>query len=138
MHKVTLLFFCLNGQKSIDFAIFFKRCLVGYLENIISDRQLITNCSLRRDILCFIGYDIDEKLRRHSTLRHPTQLYPLRVFGEVFAKFLGLCMNKGIVSFHAQAIDSVAIKVTTSMDRLELKVTAINLEAHLPKVGDIS
>lgn len=30
-----------SGQKSIDSVFFFKLCLVGYLENIISDRQLI-------------------------------------------------------------------------------------------------
>ncbi|MDO5971871.1 transposase [Flavivirga aquimarina] len=35
---------------------------VGYLENIISDRHLINHCSLRLDILYFLGYDIDEEL----------------------------------------------------------------------------
>ena len=28
-----------SGQKSIDPVVFFKLCLVGYLENIISDRD---------------------------------------------------------------------------------------------------
>ena len=50
-----------SGQKSIDPVVFFKLCLVGYLENLISDRQLIDHCSLRLDILYFIGYDIDEE-----------------------------------------------------------------------------
>ena len=43
------------GQKSIDPVVFFKLCLVGYLENIISDRQLIQHCSMRLDILFFSG-----------------------------------------------------------------------------------
>lgn len=47
------------GQKSIDPVVFFKLMLVGYLENIISDRQLIQHCSLRLDILYFLHYDID-------------------------------------------------------------------------------
>nr|WP_245799954.1 transposase [Zobellia uliginosa] len=29
-----------SGQKSIDPVVFFKLCLVGYQENIISDRKL--------------------------------------------------------------------------------------------------
>ena len=33
-----------SGQKSIDPVVFFKLCLVGYLKNIISDRQLIAHC----------------------------------------------------------------------------------------------
>nr|WP_232285918.1 transposase [Aquimarina agarilytica] len=30
--------------------MFFKLCLVGYLENIISDRKSIQHCSMRLDI----------------------------------------------------------------------------------------
>ncbi|QCE43447.1 transposase [Psychroserpens sp. NJDZ02] len=29
------------GQKSLDPVVFFKFCLVGYLENITSDRKLL-------------------------------------------------------------------------------------------------
>lgn len=57
-----------SGQKSIDPVVFFKLCLVGHLENIISDRMLITHCSLRLDILYFIGYDIEEELPWHSII----------------------------------------------------------------------
>nr|WP_321452592.1 transposase [uncultured Carboxylicivirga sp.] len=53
------------GQKSIDPRVFFKLCIVGYLENIISDRKLIEHCSMRLDILYFLGYDIDEALPWH-------------------------------------------------------------------------
>ncbi|QCE43464.1 transposase [Psychroserpens sp. NJDZ02] len=30
------------GQKSLDPVVFFKCCLVGYLENITSDRKLLS------------------------------------------------------------------------------------------------
>nr|WP_201290343.1 transposase [Tenacibaculum maritimum] len=45
----------------MDPVVFFKLCLVGYLENIISDRKLISHCSMGLDILYFIGYDLDEE-----------------------------------------------------------------------------
>ena len=41
------------GQQSIDSAVFFKIVLVGYLENITSDRQLVDFCSMRMDISVF-------------------------------------------------------------------------------------
>ena len=44
-----------SGQSSIDPVVFFKLCLVGYLENIISDRNLIAHCSMRLDILYFLA-----------------------------------------------------------------------------------
>jgi len=50
------------GQKSIDPVVFFKMCLVGFHENIISDRKLADHCSMRLDILFFPDHDIDEEL----------------------------------------------------------------------------
>ena len=127
-----------SGQKSIDPVVFFKLCLVGYLENLISDRKLIDHCSMRLDILYFIGYDIDEELPWHSTISRTRQLFPEAIFEEVFAKVLGLCVEKGMVSGHTQAIDSAPVKANASMDTLELKVPENELGEHLRKVRAIS
>ncbi|WP_218915846.1 IS1182 family transposase, partial [Nitrosococcus oceani] len=123
-----------SGQKSIDPVVFFKLCLVGYLENIISDRQLIDHCSLRLDILYFIGYDIDEELPWHSTISRTRQLFPEEVFEEVFTRILSMCIEKGMVSGHTQAIDSAPVKANASMDTLELKVPKEELDEHLRKI----
>ena len=64
------------GQQSIDPVVFFKLCLVGYLENIYSDRKLIEHCSLRLDLLYFLGYQLDRLLPWQSTLSHTLQLLP--------------------------------------------------------------
>jgi transposase len=127
-----------SGQKSIDPIVFFKLCLVGYLENIISDRDLIQHSSMRLDILFFLGYDIDEPLPWHSTISRTRQLYPETVFEEVFTKILSMCVEKGMVSGHTQAIDSAPVKANASMDILELKVPKEDLEAHLQSIRAIS
>nr|WP_217632847.1 transposase [Maribacter dokdonensis] len=57
LYKLTKEYYGESGQKSIDPVVFFKLCLVGYLENLISDRKVIAHCSLRSDILFFVGYD---------------------------------------------------------------------------------
>ncbi|MBK8875084.1 MAG: transposase [Bacteroidetes bacterium] len=62
--------------------------LVGYLENINSDRRVIAFASMRLDILLFIGYDIDEPLPWHSTLSRTRQLYGESVFLKLFQKVL--------------------------------------------------
>ena len=127
-----------SGQKSIDPVVFFKLCLVGYLENLISDRKLIAHCSMRMDLLYFIGYDIDEELPWHSTISRTRQLFPESVFEEVFTKILQMCIEKGMVSGHTQAIDSAPVKANASMDTLELKVPEEELAEHLLKVRAIS
>jgi transposase len=73
-----------SGQKSLDPVVFFKFCLVGYLENLTSDRQLIDHSSMRLDILYFLGYYIDESLPWHSMISRTLQLFPEAVFESVF------------------------------------------------------
>ncbi|MFI8380527.1 transposase [Leeuwenhoekiella sp. NPDC079379] len=108
---------------------------MGYLENIISDRKLIDHCSMRLDILYFIGYDIDEELPWHSTISRTRQLFPEDVFESVFTKVFSLCVEAGMVSGHTQAIDSAPVKANASVDTLELKVPEEELESHLRKVA---
>jgi transposase len=69
-----------EGQKSIDPIVFFKICLVGYLNDIISDRKLIDFCSDSLGVRLFLGYDLDESLPWHSTISRTRQLYDDKVF----------------------------------------------------------
>ncbi|WP_346882779.1 transposase, partial [uncultured Algibacter sp.] len=138
LYKFTREYYGESGQKSIDPVVFFKLCLVGYLENLISDRKLISHCSMRLDILYFIGYDIDEELPWHSTISRTRQLFPESVFEEVFTNVLQLCVDKGMLSGHTQAIDSAPVKANASMDTLELKVPEEDLQEHLMRIRAIS
>ena len=104
--------------KSALIRSFFKLMLVGYLENINSDRRIIAFASMRLDILFFIGYDIDEPLPWHSTLSRTRQLYGESVFLKLFQKVLAMCISKGMVRGKRQAIDSAFVKANASLDSL--------------------
>ena len=109
------------GQQSIDTAVFFKMVLVGYLENITSDHKLVDFCSMRMDILYFLNYDIDEPLPWHSTISRTRQLFGKDLFEELFNKVLEMCIEKGMVAGHTQAIDAAFVKANASLDSLEVK-----------------
>ncbi len=118
-----------EGQKSIDPIVFFKLMLIGYIENLNSDRKIIEHASMRMDMLYFINYDINEPLPWHSTLSRTRNLYGEELFLEVFRKVLSLCINKGMVNGRRQAIDSALIKANASMDSIipkELKIDTAN------------
>lgn len=134
----TKLYYGNCGQKSVDPVVFFKLCLVGYLENIISDRKLIAHCSMRLDILFFLGYDLEESLPWHSTISRTRQLFPEEVFESLFTHVLTMCIGKQMVSGHTQAIDSAPVKANASMDSLELKIPAKDLTTYLAEVRHIS
>jgi transposase len=118
LRKMTANYYGTEGQKSIDTVVFFKLMLIGYLENINSDRKIIENAQMRLDMLYFLGYDLDEPLPWHSTLSRTRQLFGEEVFLELFRNILKMCVEEGMVSGKIQAIDSAFIKANASMDSL--------------------
>lgn len=118
LRSLTQPYYGTEGQKSIDPVVFFKLILVGYIENLNSDRKIINHAGMRLDILFFIGYDIDEELPWHSTLSRTRGLLGEEVFKELFKKVLSLCVSKGMLSGKRQAIDSAFIKANASLDSL--------------------
>jgi transposase len=118
LYPLTAPYYGSEGQKSIDPVVFMKLMLVGYLENLNSDRRIITTARLRLDILYFIGYDIDEELPWHSTLSRTRQLYGEHVFTELFKRVLKQCIGLGMISGRRQAIDGFFIKANASLDSM--------------------
>jgi transposase len=129
LYKTTAGYYGSEGQESIDPVVFFKLMLVGYLENLGSDRRIIATASMRLDVLYFIGYNIDEPLPWHSTLSRTRQLYGEDVFKGLFKNVLKKCIDKGMVSGRRQAVDSALIKANASMDSIAEKEIMTDAEA---------
>ena len=125
-----------TGNPSIDPVVFFKLLLTGYLENVTSDRKLVEHCSMRMDVLYFLGYDLDEELPWHSTISRTRQLYPASLFEKLFNKVFTLCVDSGMVSGHSQAVDSTPIKANASMESVVPKMPATTIDGHLKKVSE--
>lgn len=134
LYKSTRKYYGSEGQASIDPVVFFKLILVGYLENLASDRKIIAHSKLRLDILFFLGYDLDEELPWHSTISCTRALYGEEVFKELFSKVLSLCVSKGMLSGRRQAIDSAYIKANASMDSLVEKDIIEDGEQYLDEL----
>ena len=131
LRKATKKYYGKEGQESIDPIVFFKILLVGYLNNINSDRQLIAFCSDSLSIRLFLGYDVHEALPWHSTISRTRQLYGEEVFLSLFKEVLSMCVSKGMVRGKRQAIDSVFIKANASLDSLVEKEVFISFEFHI-------
>lgn len=121
LYKETKKYYGTEGQQSIDPVVFFKLILIGYLENLGSDRRIINTVSMRLDMLYFIGYDIDESLPWHSTLSRTRQLYGEELFKKLFRQILKQCIDRGMVAGRRQAMDSAPVKANASMGSLKEK-----------------
>jgi transposase len=134
LYKRTLAYYGKEGQKSLDPVVFMKLMLVGYLENLNSDRRIVNTSKMRLDILYFIGYNLDEELPWHSTLSRTRQLYGQEVFTEVFRAVLKQCIDKGMVSGRRQAVDGVYVKANASLDSMierEILTDAVSYSKEL-------
>jgi transposase len=118
LYKTTAVYYGKEGQKSVDPIVFMKLMLVGYLENLNSDRRIVCIAKMRLDILYFLGYNLDEDLPWHSTLSRTRQLYGQDVFTEVFRIILKQCIDKGMLSGRRQAVDGVYVKANASLDSM--------------------
>lgn len=124
-----------TGKPSLDPVVFFKCMLIGYLENICSDRALERNISMRMDLRFFIGYDVDQKTPDHSTFCKTRKRIPIEIFQEVFDHILKLCVDEGLVAGHTQAIDSAYINANASIDRMtEVKMIDRDPQDYIEEV----
>jgi transposase len=57
LRQATKKYYGTEGNKSIDPVVFFKLILMGYIENLNSDRRIMDHASVRLDVRYFIGYD---------------------------------------------------------------------------------
>jgi transposase len=136
VYAATHRYYGSQGQESIDPVVFFKICLIGYLNNINSDRRLIEYCSNCLDTRWYLKYDIDESLPWHSTISRTRQLYGEEVFLSLFQKVLSLCVEKGMVKGKRQAIDSAYIKANASMDSLLEKEIADDVKTYATELNE--
>ena len=136
LYKATQAYYGTEGQESIDPIVFFKICMVGYLNNITSDRTLIRFCADSLSVRLYLGYDLDENLPWHSTISRTRKLYGEEVFLALFQEVLRLCVEKGMVSGKRQAVDSAFIKANASMDSLLEKEVVEDVAAYANELNE--
>jgi len=135
LYKATEKYYGTEGQESIDPVVFFKICMIGYLNNLCSDRRLVKFCSNCLNIRLFLGYDLDDDLPWHSTISRTRGLFGEDVFRSLFKEVLRLCVEKGMVSGKRQAIDSAFIKANASMDSLLEKEVLDDVEKYADELS---
>ena len=135
IYKATESVYSHTGRPGMDPVVFFKMLLVGYLENICTDRGLEKLFQLRLDLLYFIDHDIDDRVPDHSTICKTRKRIPKEVFDQVFEHVLKLCIDQGMVKGTTQSIDSAYIDANASLDRMkEIKLIDRDHDEYLKEV----
>jgi len=123
-----------TGNPSLDPVVFFKIQIIGYFENIISDRELARRISDSLSFRLFLRYDIDEPTPWHSTISRTRARIPEAMYIEIFNHILRLCIENNLVDGSHISIDSTIVKANASMDSLERKRPVYSIQEYRDKV----
>jgi transposase len=106
-----------NGQESIDPIVLMKLMLLLFMEQVVSERELVRQLQYRLDWMWFCGMDFDDAIPDHSVLSKARALWGPEVFASLFACVLGQCIKAGLVSGELLHVDSSCIAGNVDTDK---------------------
>ena len=124
-------YYAKRGRPSIDPIVLGKIALIGYLEGIAWERQIMRQIQVNLSFRRFIGYEIDEEIPDHSTLSKSRDRFDLQFYEAVFSGIVRQCEEAGLIGWEGAAVDATLIEANAAMDSLERKHPSGNPQEYL-------
>ena len=112
-----------GGYPGIDPEVYFKMLMVGFFENISSERGIAARCADSFSIRAFLHYELTERTPHHSSMTIIRQRLPLEVYDAVFGLVLKALKGKRLIKGQHLAIDTSVIEANASMASLKNRFT---------------
>jgi transposase len=112
-----------KGRPPIDPIVYFKMLMVGFLENLPSERAIAARCADSLMIRRFLGYDLDEETPHHSSFTVIRQRLTKEIYQAVFDIILDGLRRHGLLRGKNLGIDSSVIEANASLRALENRNT---------------
>jgi transposase len=107
-----------RGRPGIDPVVYFKMLMVGFFEDIASERGIAERCSDSISIRAFLGYDLTETTPDHSTLSVIRQRLGEEIYDEVFLVILRALDKHGLLKGKNVGIDASVIQANAALRSL--------------------
>jgi transposase len=112
-----------KGRPPIDPVVYFKMLMVGFLENLPSERAIAARCGDSLMIRRFLGYDLNEETPHHSSFTVIRQRLSGEVYQAVFDVILEGLRKHGLLRGKNLGIDSSVMEANASLRGLESRNT---------------
>lgn len=107
-----------GGRPGIDPAVYFKMLMIGFFENLPSERAIASRCADSLSLRAFLGYGLEEETPDHSSL----SVIRTRLGAEIFQAALELVLRAlhehGLLKGRHLGIDSSVIEANASLREL--------------------
>ena len=107
-----------GGRPGIDPAVYFKMLMIGFFENLPSERAIASRCADSLSLRAFLGYQLDEGTPDHSSLSVIRQRLGTEIYQAAFELVLSGLYEYGLLKGRHLGIDSSIIEANASLREL--------------------
>jgi transposase len=119
IREMTLPLYCENnGRPSVDPELFFRICLITYLYNIPSDRQVCEEIQYNLAYRWFCKLSFEDKVPDHSSLTRSRDRLGEECFREIFERLIRMCLEKGVIKGTKVMMDGKHVKADAALNSL--------------------
>lgn len=123
------------GRPGIDPEVYFRMLMVGYFENLSSERAIAARCADSIEIRAFLGYHLTETTPDHSSLSRLRSRIPEEVFFSVFDLVLKALRKSKLVRGRHLGIDASVIEANASLASLVNRLTEEDYQAYITRLA---
>lgn len=126
------------GNESLPPPTILKLMLLLVLYKVEFERELFRELPMRIDWLWFLGYDLTSQTPNHSVLSKARRRWGTKLFEELFARSIELCMKAGLIDGRDLLADSSLIDANASVDSLfrVAQAVAVSASSRLDEPAD--
>jgi transposase len=124
-----------GGRPGIDPVVYFKMLLVGFFENIASERGIAARCADSLSIRQFLHYDLTETTPDHSSLSVIRNRLDADVFQQVFALVLSALKRHKLIKGKKLGLDASTLEANASMRSIQHRITGEAYQEYVERLA---
>jgi transposase len=106
------------GRPGIDPVVYLKMIMIGFFEDLPSERAIAARCADSIAIRSFLNYSLEEKTPDHSSFTVIRQRLGLEIYQQIFTLTLEALREHGLLRGKNLGIDSSVIEANASLRAL--------------------
>ena len=107
-----------RGRPGVDPVVYFKMLMVGFFEDIASERGIAERCNDSISLRAFLGYSLTQGTPDHSTLSVIRSRLGEEIYQRIFLLILGALQEHGLLKGKNVGIDASVIEANASLKNL--------------------
>lgn len=123
-----------RGKPSIPPGVYFRMLLVGYFEDISSQRGIAWRCADSLSLRVFLGVPLDQATPDHSTMSVTRKRLGPEVFDEVFRFVLAIAEEKRLLAGKAVGVDSTTLEANAALKSIVRRDTGEDWQQYVTRL----